>query len=87
MKFIPMTVAIYTGLITAGLHLLWSILIALGIGQVYLDWILGLHFIENPYIVKPFNFGTMVMLLLVTFVAGFVLGWVGTIFWNRMVKK
>lgn len=87
MKFIPMTVAIYTGLITAGLHLLWSILVALGIGQVYLDWILGLHFIENPYIVKPFNFGTMVMLLLVTFVAGFVLGWVGTIFWNRMVKK
>jgi len=87
MKFHPMTVALYTGMFVSSLHLLWSVMVALGVGQIYLDWILGLHFIKNPYIVIPFNFGTMFTLLIVTFVVGFILGWVGTICWNKMVKK
>lgn len=82
-----MTVALYTGLFVAAMHLVWSLLVALGLGQLYLDWILGLHFIRNPYVVMPFDFGTMIALLVVTFVVGFVLGWVGTICWNKMVKK
>ena len=87
MKFNPITVALYTGFLIAALHLLWSVIVALGLGQVYLDWILGLHFIKNPFVVMPFSFGTMIVLVSFTFIVGFILGWVGTICWNKMVKK
>jgi hypothetical protein len=87
MKFKPMTVALYTGFFVSALHLLWSLMVALGVGQVYLDWILGLHFIKNPFVVMPFDLSTMLVLVVFTFVVGFILGWVGTICWNKMVKK
>ncbi len=87
MKLTPITVAIYTGLFVAALHFLWSLMVAFGLGQIYLDWILGLHFIENPYVVVPFNLSTMIMLLVFTFVVGFILGWVGTVCWNKMIKR
>jgi len=87
MELKPMAVAVYTGLFVATLHFIWSLMIALGVGQVYLDWILGLHFIENPFVVMPFSLGTMIILLVFTFVIGFILGWVGTVCWNKMIKK
>lgn len=87
MKFKPMTVALYTGCFIAALHLLWSLIVAFGFGQAYLDWILGLHFIKNPLVVMPFDLTTMITLVVLTFIIGFILGWVGTICWNKMVKK
>lgn len=82
-----MAVAMYTGFFVAGLHLVWSLIVFFGMGQLYLDWILGLHFINNPFMVVPFNFSVMIMLLVVTYVVGFVLGWVGAHCWNKMSKK
>lgn len=79
-------VALMVGLVAGGVHLLWSIMIALGLGQVYLDFILGLHMVNNPFVVGPFNLGTTVMLVLVTFVIGYVLGWVFAYLWNRLIK-
>ncbi len=87
MKFKPMTVALYTGLLISALHFIWSVMVVLGVGQAYLDWILGLHFVTHPFVVKPFSLGTMITLLVFTFVVGFILGWVGTICWNKMIKK
>lgn len=87
MKLKPMTVAIYTGFFVAALHFIWSLMVAFGMGQAYLDWILGLHFIKNPFVVMPFSLGTMIVLLVFTFVVGFILGWVGTIYWNKLSKK
>ncbi len=86
MKFKPMTVAVYTGLFVAALHLVWSAIVALGMGPAYLDWIFGLHFIQNPFVVLPFDLATMATLLTFTFAVGFVLGWVGTVCWNKMTK-
>lgn len=87
MKLRPMTIALYTGLLVSSLHLIWSVMVALGLGQIYLDWILGLHYVTNPYEVMPFNVGTMITLLVFTFMVGFVLGWLGTIGWNKLMKK
>lgn len=87
MKLKPMTVAVHTGLFVSAIHFIWSLMVAIGLGQTYLDWILGLHFIQNPFVVMPFSLGTMITLLVVTFVAGFVLGWIGTVCWNKTVKK
>jgi len=87
MKFNPKTVALYTGMLFAAIHLVWSLMVAVGLGQIYLDWVLGLHFITNPFVVGPFNVVTMIILLAFTFTVGYMLGWVSTICWNKMVKK
>lgn len=87
MKLKPMDAALYTGVFVASIHAVWSIVVALGLGQVYLDWILGLHFIRNPFVVMPFQFSTALVLIVVTFGVGYILGWVGSIFWNKMIKK
>lgn len=82
-----MTVALYTGLFASAIHFIWSLMVAFGVGQSYLDWILGLHFIQNPFIIMPFNLGAMIALLIFTFVVGYILGWVGTVCWNKLAKK
>jgi hypothetical protein len=87
MKLKPFPVALYTGLFVSGMHFLWSLMVASGLGQWYLDWILGLHFIQSPFVVKPFDFGTMLILLVFTFIVGFIVGWVSTLCWNKIVKK
>lgn len=84
MKFKPMTVALYTGFFLAAFHLLWSLMVALGVGQTYLDWILRLHFVKNPFVVMPFDLNTMITLVVFTFIVGFIVGWVGTMCWNKM---
>lgn len=73
----------FLGLVHAG----WALLVATGLAQGLLDWIFGLHFLRNPYMVYPFELGTAVMLVIVTSVVGYVGGWVLGSLWNWAVKK
>ena len=84
MKFNPFTVGLYTGLLIGSFHLIWSILVFLGLAQLLMDFILGLHFLNNPYRVQPFNFVTAISLLIVTTFVGFVVGYVATWVWNKV---
>jgi hypothetical protein len=67
-------------------HLGWTILVALKLAKPLMDWILHLHMMELSYTIQPFALGTAVLLVIVTFVVGFVLGWVITALWNAFVK-
>lgn len=80
-------VALITGLFLAGLHTLWALLVAFALAQPFLSWIYGIHFLNNPFIVSDFNIMTAVTLVVVTFVTGYIAGWVFTWIWNRMLKK
>lgn len=81
------TVALITGLFTGGIHLLWSLMVMLGWGQTYLNWIFSLHFLTNPFTVTVFSLSNAVILVVFTFVAGYVLGWVFTWVWNLIIAK
>ena len=78
-------VGLYTGIIISGCHAIWSVLVALNWAQGFLDWIFGLHFIEPPYIVSDFQFITAIILVFLTFFVGYVVGYLATLIWNRMV--
>ncbi|MDD5699971.1 MAG: hypothetical protein PHH00_02135 [Candidatus Nanoarchaeia archaeon] len=80
-------VAMAVGLFIASMHALWAIVVALGMGQVYLNWILPLHFIDNLYTVLPFNFLTALLLVVVAFVAGYLTVWLFMGFWKLMKLK
>lgn len=67
-------------------HLGWAILVALKLAKPLMDWILSLHFMELSYTIQPFVIGTAVFLVIVTFVVGYVFGWVITALWNAFAK-
>ncbi len=69
------------------MHFLWAILVALGLAKIFIDWILSLHFIEISYSISAFNFGRMILLVLVTFICGYIFGWVLAWIWNMLIKK
>lgn len=63
---------------------MWSLLVALGLAQLVVDWIFRLHFIQPPYTITGFNLGTAAILIVVTSVIGFVMGWLFAAIWNLL---
>ncbi len=75
------------GLFMAVVHTVWAILIAIGVAQRLLDWITGVHMLDNPYVVLDFSLGVAIGLVIVTFVVGYVFGWVFAALWNSLRKS
>jgi len=87
MKFKPVEVGVFTGLFFAVLHAIWSLAVFTGVAEGFLNFVLGLHFLTNPYVVEPFSLGNALTLIIFVFVVWFVLGYVATLAWNRMQKR
>lgn len=79
-------VALTLGLLIGLWHLIWVVLVALGWAQPLLDFIFSLHMIANPYQVTGFDGGKAAMLVVITFVVGYVIGWVFATIWNSVRK-
>jgi len=79
--------ALIFGTFVALMHLIWSIMVFLGLAQPYLNFILGLHFLNNPYTVSAFSLSTALMLIAFTFVIGYLVGWVFALIWNKLHKR
>lgn len=86
MKFNPFQVGIYCGVVFAVVHAIWALMVFLGWASPFMTFVLGLHFLSNPYMIAPFSLGNALMLVVFVFVIWFILGYVGTIYWNRMQK-
>lgn len=79
-------VAMVCGVFLGGWHLIWSILILLGLAQWLLDFIFWVHMIANPYRVTGFTLTQAVTLVIVTFIVGYVGGWIFAWLWNKLHK-
>lgn len=73
----------FFGLVHAG----WALVVYLGFAQTWLDFILGLHFLKNPFVVAPFVMQTAVILVAVTVGVGYVMGVVFAKVWNLVMTK
>lgn len=80
-------VGLVLGAVTALAHLVWLILVGAGLAQGLLDWILDLHRIEPVFTVMPFAWGQAILLLIVTAVVGYVVGWVLAAVWNSLRRS
>ena len=67
-------------------HLGWSVLVALGWGQLLLDFIFTLHMIHPVHTVGPFSAVMAVSLIVVTGVVGYIVGSVFATIWNKVHK-
>ena len=70
------------GVFSGACHLVWSLLVLMGLAQPLMDWIFRIHFIQPPYAIQPFNFGYAIALILFTTVVGYVSGWMLAALWN-----
>ncbi len=86
MKLNTETAALVFGVTVALMHLIWLLMVWVGIGQLYLDWIFGLHLISNPFRVMPFDLINALLLLIVTFTVGYISGLIFASVWNRLHK-
>ena len=84
MKLNPNKVALTLGVFAGGVHLGWSILVALGLAQPLLDFIFGLHMIANPYQVTGFDITKAGMLVVITFLVGYGVGYIFANVWNKV---
>jgi len=79
--------ALTVGVFLGGWHLVWSALVALGVGQLLIDFILWAHMIHLQYVVGPFEFSAAAVLIVVTFILGYVSGWTFAYLWNRLHRS
>ena len=75
------------GMVLGGLyglwHLIWSLLVLVGLAKPLLDFVLSLHFVQVAYAVAPFKALKAVGLIVVTSALGYLLGYVLAWLWNR----
>lgn len=86
MKLDPKKTGLSLGLMVGGVHVLWSILVALGLAQGLLDFIFGLHMIANPEQVTGFDIMKAGTLIVITFGVGYVVGYIFSNIWNKVHK-
>lgn len=87
MKLDPQKTGLGLGSLTGLMHLIWSLLVALGLAQGWMDWVFSLHFLNNPFTVGGFDVVTALTLIVVTSIVGFAVGFVFATIWNFWQKK
>ncbi len=65
-------IALTISVFVAAIHAIWALAVAVGIGQIYLDWILPLHFISNLYTVLGFNLLNAILLVIMAFIGSYL---------------
>lgn len=75
------------GIFAAFFHAVWALLVAIGVGQKSLDWIMPMHFLNNLYSVADFSFGIALLLIVMAFIGGYIIGWLFAALWNLLNKK
>ncbi len=80
----PAKTALTVGVFIGGGHVIWSILVALGVAQGIVDFVLWMHMISLPYVVKAFDFSAAATLIIITSIVGYVVGYLFANIWNRM---
>ncbi len=74
------------GFLISFIHIIWSILVVLGLAQWWLNFVLGVHMLSVQVTVLPFDFIKAITLVIMTFVVGYVFGWLMAFFWNKCFK-
>ena len=80
----PNKVGLVFAILLGGWHLLWSILVATGVGQMLCNFVLWAHMIHLAVTIGPFDLTASITLIVVTAILGYVIGYIASVVWNRM---
>lgn len=80
----PNKVGFVFGVVFSGMHLLWSILVLLGVAQALYSFILWAHMAHADVTVGPFDISAAATLIIVTAIIGYIVGYMGAQVWNKV---
>lgn len=79
-------VGLSLGIFFVIIHGLWIIIVGAGWAQDLINWMLRLHFVENPHTLLPFNIVTGIIGLITAFIMGYITGWIFVYIYNWTAK-
>ncbi|MGD0977170.1 MAG: hypothetical protein ABR875_02665 [Minisyncoccia bacterium] len=68
-------------------HFLWTIVVLIGLGKWGLDLVFRMHYLANPFVIKGVTILRFVGLMIMAFVAWYIVGWLFAAVWNWVNKK
>ena len=80
-------VGLAVGSFAALVHIVWLVLVGLGVAGQAISLVLGMHLIKSAPVVLAFNWGTAVGLVILAFVVGYVAGYIFTAILAAFSKK
>ena len=80
-------VGLVLGLFMGLFHLLWVILVAIGLAQPLMDFVFKIHLMNNPFVINSFDFVLAIELVVFTFVIGYISGVVLAWLFNWLHKS
>jgi hypothetical protein len=83
----PSRAAVSVGAVVGAWHLMWVILVAIGVAKAVMDFVLRLHFIQLDYTLAPFAMSTAAMLVALTFAIGALFGLLFALVWNWLSER
>lgn len=83
----PHKTALAFATVIAGIHLVWALLVFVGIAQSLIDFIFWAHMIGVAYIIKPFELTAAATLIAITALFGYLLGYSSAVAWNAVHKR
>ncbi len=78
--------ALTFGVFAAVMHAIWALVVGLGLGQSFMDFVYQMHFMQNPYSVSAFSFTRAVGLVALAFFVAYVVSSIFATIWNRFHK-
>ncbi|MEK7101540.1 MAG: hypothetical protein AAB882_00095 [Patescibacteria group bacterium] len=78
----PAKTGLALGKLVGGVHLMWSIFIALGWAQALVNFSQWAHMVSVPVVVGAFDLSAAITVVLVATFIGYALGYVFATIWN-----
>jgi hypothetical protein len=78
----PNKVGVVFGVLGGGWHFLWALLVALGWAQALMNFVFWMHFLAPPYVVQPFHLNVALILVVITALLGYAMGYILACLWN-----
>jgi hypothetical protein len=86
MKANPRKLGMVFATMLGGVHLVWSVFVALGWAQALVTFSLWAHMMHFNFTVGPFDMTAAVTLIIVASLIGYCIGYVAGNVWNRVHK-
>jgi hypothetical protein len=78
----PNRAGLVLGTLGGGWHFVWALLVASGWAQAVLNFFFWIHFLSSPWVVQPFRTGLAVLLVVVTAIVWYAMGYILALLWN-----
>lgn len=83
----PKKTGLAVGKLIGGVHVIWSVLVALGWAQALVNFSLWAHMVSLPVVIEAFNLTAAVTVILVATAIGYVLGYAFAHIWNYLHRS